>query len=56
VLEPVLQRLAGEGAVACLETCGADNVAFYARLGFAITAEVTVPSGGPTVALMTTRR
>ncbi len=52
VLRPVLDRLDREGAPAHLETCGSDNVAFYASLGFEVTAEVTVPSGGPTVWMM----
>jgi GNAT superfamily N-acetyltransferase len=56
VLAPVLSRLATEGAVACLETCGNDNVAFYRTLGFAVTTEVSVPAGGPSVALMATGR
>jgi GNAT superfamily N-acetyltransferase len=55
VLDPVLTRLNDEGVVACLETCGTDNVAFYADLGFRVTAEVAIPSHGPTVWIMATQ-
>jgi GNAT superfamily N-acetyltransferase len=55
LLGAVLDRLEREGAVACLETCGRDNVTFYAGLGFAVTAEIAIPSGGPTVWMMATR-
>ncbi len=48
VLEPVLARAADEGALACLETCGEDNVRSYAGLGFEVTAEVFLPMGGLT--------
>ena len=44
-LRPVLAR----DDFAYLETCGADNVQFYAVLGFSVVAEVTIPGGGPTV-------
>lgn len=47
-LRPVLDRT----EPAFLETCGPENVAFYTALGFRVTAEVTVPSGGPTVSMM----
>jgi GNAT superfamily N-acetyltransferase len=49
VLRPVLRRLDIERADAFLDTCGPENVAFYASMGFATAAEVTVPTGGPTV-------
>lgn len=52
VLAPVLSRDETCG----LETCGADNVAFYEALGFRVTAEVQTPDGGPTVYLMTKDR
>lgn len=55
-LAPVLNRLAREGTGAYLETCGIDNVSFYAELGFAVIAEVRVPSGGPTVWTMAYER
>jgi GNAT superfamily N-acetyltransferase len=56
VLGPVLNRLEQEGVGAYLETCGSDNVSFYTELGFAVTAEVVIPSGGPTVWTMATGR
>lgn len=52
VLAPVLDRVRAERASACLETCGADNVRFYEGLGFEVTAEATIPAGGPTVLFM----
>jgi hypothetical protein len=52
VMKPVLERVVDQGATARLETCGEANVAFYRRLGFRVTDTVTIPDGGPTVALM----
>ena len=51
VLAPVLDRLDGEHAAAYLETSTANNVAFYERLGFAVTAHATIP-GGPDTRVM----
>jgi GNAT superfamily N-acetyltransferase len=55
VLQPVLDRAGPEGAIAFLETSAPGNVAFYERLGFAVTGELDVPGGGPHVWAMTRR-
>ena len=49
LLQPVLQRAQGEGAIAFLETSDRANVAFYERLGFTVTGEVDGSDGGPHV-------
>jgi len=41
----VLQPRLAEAGLVSLETSSADNVRFYARLGFAVTAEVELPDG-----------
>ncbi|MBH1936066.1 GNAT family N-acetyltransferase [Streptomyces sp. AV19] len=47
VLEPGLETAARAGYPAFLETSTESNVRFYERLGFAVTAEVELPDGGP---------
>ncbi|MHA6800613.1 GNAT family N-acetyltransferase [Bounagaea algeriensis] len=47
VIAPGIEAAAAEGVPAFLETSTESNVAFYERLGFAVTAEVDVPDGGP---------
>jgi GNAT superfamily N-acetyltransferase len=47
VLRPGLEAAARAGLPAFLETSDARNVRFYERLGFAVTAEVPLPDGGP---------
>ncbi|GAA2912319.1 GNAT family N-acetyltransferase [Streptomyces thioluteus] len=47
VLEPGLEAAARAGYPAFLETSTERNVRFYERLGFAVTAEVALPDGGP---------
>ncbi|MCV7224593.1 GNAT family N-acetyltransferase [Mycolicibacterium komossense] len=49
VLEPGLQAAKDEGCAAYLETSSPSNVAFYQRLGFAVTGSVSLPDDGPTV-------
>jgi GNAT superfamily N-acetyltransferase len=49
VLQPVLTRCDTEGLPAYLESSKEENLAFYARHRFAVTAEVTIPNGGPTL-------
>jgi ribosomal protein S18 acetylase RimI-like enzyme len=48
LVAPMLERCDAEGAAAVLDTSAERNVAFYARLGFAVHAEVALP-GGPRV-------
>lgn len=48
LLQPILDRCDAEGLPAYLESSKASNVPFYARHGFEVTGEVTVP-GGPVV-------
>lgn len=52
VLAPGLQAAAAEGVVAYLETSLPDNVRFYARLGFEVTAQVPLPAGPTTWAMI----
>ncbi|MFE0809694.1 GNAT family N-acetyltransferase [Streptomyces sp. NPDC058848] len=47
VLRPGLEAAERAGFPAFLETSDEGNVRFYARLGFEVTAEVTLPDGGP---------
>lgn len=47
VIAPGIAAAAAEGVPAFLETSTKSNVALYERLGFAVTAEVDVPDGGP---------
>lgn len=47
VLLPGLDGAERAGVPAFLETSTADNVRFYQRLGFEVTAEVDLPDGGP---------
>lgn len=42
-----LARIAGSGLPACLETANEGNIGFYRALGFELTADWTVPKGGP---------
>jgi GNAT superfamily N-acetyltransferase len=45
VLQPRLTACDAEEVLATLETSDADNVRFYTRLGFAVTAEIEIPDG-----------
>ena len=47
VLAPVLAAADRTGTAAYLETTSEANVAFYARLGFAVDRAVELPDGGP---------
>ncbi|WP_447041384.1 GNAT family N-acetyltransferase [Streptomyces sp. DSM 118878] len=47
VIRPGLEAADRAGHPAFLETSTERNVRFYERLGFAVTAEVTLPEGGP---------
>jgi len=47
VLRPGLEAAGRAGHPAFLETSTERNVAFYQRLGFTVTAEVTLPGDGP---------
>jgi len=52
LLGKVLPRVDGEGLPAYLETSKEENIAFYARHGFAVTGEIHAPDRGPTLWLM----
>lgn len=52
LLAPVLGRCDAEGLPAYLECSKRENIAFYARHGFAVTGEVEAPGGGPLLWLM----
>ncbi len=52
LLTPVLERCDAEREIAYLECSRAENLAFYARLGFRVTDQVAVAFGGPTLWLM----
>ncbi|MFJ6597826.1 GNAT family N-acetyltransferase [Streptomyces violaceusniger] len=47
VIRPGLEGAERAGVPVFLETSEADSVRFYERLGFAVTAEVALPGGGP---------
>ena len=47
VLRPVLDRAGADGVPCCLETSSEPNLAFYSGRGFAVTAEIALPDGGP---------
>lgn len=49
VLAPVLARCDTDAVPAYTETSTTENVAFYRRQGFDVTAEVAMPEGGPPV-------
>ena len=49
VLGPVLERCDTEGIPAYLESSKYSNLAFYRRHGFAVTGEIALPFGGPSV-------
>ncbi|MFI2029987.1 GNAT family N-acetyltransferase [Streptomyces buecherae] len=53
VLAPGIEAAERAGLPAYLETSEARNVAFYQRLGFAVSAEVELPGGGPLTWAMT---
>ncbi|MFI2413742.1 GNAT family N-acetyltransferase [Streptomyces sp. NPDC018947] len=53
VLRPGLEAAEEAGVPAFLETSDPRNVRFYERLGFAVTAEVPLPDGGPLTWCMT---
>ena len=42
-----LDRIAGSGLPAYLETANEKNLGFYRSLGFAVNSEWSVPKGGP---------
>jgi len=48
LLQPVLDRCDAEGMPAYLESSKESNIAFYARHGFELRGEITLP-GGPTI-------
>jgi len=48
----VLGRADEQGVPSYLETSKEENLAFYARHGFAVTGELHAPAGGPTLWLM----
>lgn len=52
LLAPVLARCDTHQLPAYLECSRRENVPFYGRHGFAVTAEVAAPGGGPTLWLM----
>jgi RimJ/RimL family protein N-acetyltransferase len=45
VLQPVLSICDTDGSPAYLESSNAANMAFYRRLGFVPTGEITLPDG-----------
>lgn len=49
LLGPVLEQCDESGIPAYLESSKESNIAFYARHGFAVTGEIRLPPGGPTV-------
>ncbi len=49
LLAPVLARCDRDFVPAYLESSREDNVAFYQRLGFEVTAPIDLPGGGPRV-------
>jgi ribosomal protein S18 acetylase RimI-like enzyme len=52
VIAAALREVDAQGAVAVLETSSPSNVRLYARLGFAVTAELDPPGGAPHVWVM----
>jgi ribosomal protein S18 acetylase RimI-like enzyme len=52
VLRPVLDRCDAERVPCLTETSSLDNVSFYQRLGFEVTAKVAMPDNGPAVWVM----
>ena len=52
LVAPVLARCDEDGLPAHLTSSAARNVPFYERLGFAVTAEVTLPGDGPVMRAM----
>lgn len=49
LLAPVLQICDSDGIPAYLESSKHSNIAFYARHGFRVTAELHLPGGGPVI-------
>lgn len=49
LLAPVLEICDTDGIPAYLESSKHSNIAFYARHGFRVTAELQLPGGGPTL-------
>lgn len=49
VLAPVLARCDADGVEAWTDTAAGENLAFYARHGFAVAGELDIPGGGPHV-------
>ncbi|WP_051854461.1 GNAT family N-acetyltransferase [Streptomyces sp. NRRL B-1347] len=47
VLRPGIEAAERDGVPAFLETSAEANVRFYERLGFEVTSDLTLPSGGP---------
>ncbi len=52
LLAPVLERCDRDHVPAYLESSKEDNLGFYRRLGFDVTATIDLPGGGPRVWLM----
>lgn len=44
-----LTRCDSEGSAAYLESSNPENLAFYARYGFAVVSEIKLPDGGPSI-------
>lgn len=44
-----LARCDGEYCPAYLESTKAENLPYYRRFGFAVTGEIVLPEGGPTL-------